>query len=215
MLSITCLCLTRNRRGWLERAIKCFLGQSYEKRKLLILADGEDISDLVPDDPRISLVTFPEDGRPSTIGEKRNVGCAMVDTDLICNWDDDDFNSPGRIEDQVQRMVATGCQVTGYRVLRFKDGPHWWEYAGVPGWAAGTSLCFRREWWEKHPFPQIHVGEDNEFVRIANDAGVLVTSDGGAFITAAIWMGNTSKKCTTGPTWKKIPTPDYESQLSI
>ena len=51
---VTCLCLTRNRRGFLPRAIECFVAQTYEERELLIVDDGDDsIADLAPADWRI------------------------------------------------------------------------------------------------------------------------------------------------------------------
>ncbi len=54
---VTCLCLTRNRRAWLPRAIGCFLAQTYEERELLIVDDGDEgVTDLVPDDPRIRVM---------------------------------------------------------------------------------------------------------------------------------------------------------------
>lgn len=210
--SVTCLCLTRNRRGWLKRAISCFERQSYENSKLLIVADGEDISDVVPDDPRISLVSFSEETRPRTIGAKRNVGCAMVDTDLIVNWDDDEESLSTRLTDQVERMVDSGCSVSGYNRIIFRDGPEWWVYEGYPGFAAGTSLIFRRDWWEKHPFPDMHIGEDSAFAEHAFKNGTLVTSDAGFHMYANIWAGNTSKKSTIGPTWKKLTPQDVPAE---
>src|SRR5437870_1942610 len=59
---ITCLCLTRNRRGWLPKAIASYLAQSYTPRELLIIADGEDVTDLVPQQEDIRLIQI-EEGR--------------------------------------------------------------------------------------------------------------------------------------------------------
>ena len=38
---VTCVCLTRNRREFLPRAIECFLAQTYEPRELLVLNDDK------------------------------------------------------------------------------------------------------------------------------------------------------------------------------
>ena len=217
--SVTALCLTRNRRELLPRAIQCFLHQSYENKKLLILADGEDISDLVPDDQRISLVTFPEESRPRLIGVKRNIGCAMVDTDLIAVFDDDDASGKHRLSDQIDRLVASGLSCTGYKSLRFKDGHQWWEYHGTHDWVAGTSLCFKRTWWEEHPFPQIgphaHIGEDTDFAKTAYGAGQLVSSDGGDHLVATVWAGNTAKKDMTGPKWVRLSLPEPQWYVDL
>jgi hypothetical protein len=46
---VTCLCLTRNRPEWLPKAIKSFQSQTYRRRELMILADGQDVRHLVPE----------------------------------------------------------------------------------------------------------------------------------------------------------------------
>src|SRR5262249_36989087 len=57
---VTCLCVTRNRGAWLAKAIEAYLAQSYEPRELLILADGQDVSGIVPKRPDIQLVQIEE-----------------------------------------------------------------------------------------------------------------------------------------------------------
>lgn len=206
-LTVTCLCLTRNRRRFLPRAICSFMEQAYEHRALLILADGEDISDLVPDDPRIKLKLLPEHLRPKTIGEKRNLGCSMVDTDLICHWDDDDWSAPGRISDQVHRITESMMAVTGYRSLDFEceDGG-WFRYTADPGvqWAFGTSLMYRRDWWNSHRFNRDQVGEDNAFVNQAVAMRQFIATDANNLMVGAVHSGNTSKKVLEGRPWKRI-----------
>lgn len=203
--TITALCLTRNRKTWLPRAIECFKAQTYAHKKLLILADGEDVSSVVPNDPRISLVTLLEDERPKTIGHKRNVGCAMIETDLICHWDDDDWSAPERMADQARRLTESGLSVTGYQDLEFRDGPRRHVYHGAILWAAGTSLMYKRTWWEQHPFMCVDIGEDNDFVDKARGHKQIIVSPGGDLMWAAIHMGNTSKKTTDGHMWTELP----------
>jgi glycosyltransferase involved in cell wall biosynthesis len=55
---------------------------------MLILADGEDVKDLVPSDERIRLIHLAES---RSIGEKRNFGCERSSGEIICHWDDDDW----------------------------------------------------------------------------------------------------------------------------
>src|SRR5438876_599999 len=71
---ITCLCLTRNRREWLPKAIDSYQAQSYQPRELLIIADGEDVRDLIPQQEDIRLIEI-EEGR--NIGDKRNFGASL------------------------------------------------------------------------------------------------------------------------------------------
>ena len=193
---MTCVCLTRNRREWLPQAIACFLAQDYVRRELLILADGDDVRDLVPHDDRIRLVHL--EGAPG-VGAKRNLGCELARGEIIAHWDDDDFSEPGRLSDQVGRL--SGVAVTGYHSMRFTDGARWLQYRGAGDYALGTSLCYRRDWWAGHKFPCLQVGEDNAFVAEAAGAGQLATADGSEMMHATIHTGNTSPRILRGDNW--------------
>src|SRR6187402_828302 len=87
---VTCICVTRNRREWLPKAIRHFQAQTYSNRELLILADGESVADLVPADESIHLIQAAMDNpEPINIGDKRNAAVAMSQGDVIAHWDDD------------------------------------------------------------------------------------------------------------------------------
>jgi glycosyltransferase involved in cell wall biosynthesis len=182
----------------LPKAIQCFLEQTYENRELLIVADGEDVRDLVPNDERIRLVHI-EEGR--RIGDKRNFGAALARGEIIAHWDDDDWSGPGRLADQVDRMVQAEKAVTGYHSMRFTDGIKSWLYSGGDQYAVGTSLCYRKDFWEKNPFPAKQVGEDGDFVRVARQQKQLVTTPAGELMFASIHPGNSSPRQLTGSQW--------------
>lgn len=197
---MTCLCLTRNRREWLPKAIRAFQAQTYGPRELLVVADGEEVRDLIPADSRIRLIHLESS---IEIGGKRNFGCEHAAGTIIAHWDDDDFSSPARLADQTGRLETSGKQVTGYHSMRFTDGAAWWQYSGTVDYSLGTSLCYRRSWWENHRFPALQVGEDNAFVRDAWLAGELATADAGELMYATIHAGNTSPRNFTD-NWKRI-----------
>jgi glycosyltransferase involved in cell wall biosynthesis len=165
------------------------------------VADGADVRDLIPADDRIRLIqlegTF-------NIGTKRNFGCEHAAGEYIAHWDDDDFSASGRLSDQLGRLQASGRSVTGYQAMRFTDGARWWQYAGPPNFALGTSLFYRRAWWMAHPFRLIQVGEDNQFVGEAHGAAQLIVADAGDLMYATIHAGNTSPR-TLGTAWTEIP----------
>lgn len=199
---MTALCLTRNRRIWLPKAIQCFQAQTYTSRELLIVADGEDVRDLLPGDNRIRLIHI-EEGR--LIGDKRNFGCELAAGQIIAHWDDDDYSAPGRLADQVTRLVESGKAVTGYHTMVFRDpSGSGYSYNGTPNFAMGTSLCYRRDWWEGHRFPALQVGEDNGFVQEAWTAQQLISVPAGDLMHATIHGGNTSPRQLTGSCWTKV-----------
>jgi glycosyltransferase involved in cell wall biosynthesis len=197
---VTCLCITKDRREWLPKAIRCFQEQTYRNRELLIVADGADVRDLVPADERISLLHI--DG-PLTIGEKRNFGCERTSCHYIAHWDDDDWSGPQRISEQVERLEASGKAVTGYNSMRFTDGTRWWQYKGPESYALGTSLCYRKDWWRLNQFPALQVGEDNAFVFSARGKGELVSADAAGMMYATVHASNTSPRNMTS-NWKEI-----------
>jgi glycosyltransferase involved in cell wall biosynthesis len=188
---VTALCLTRNRRDWLPKAIRCYQLQRHQSKELLIIADGADVSDLIPSDPTIRLVHIAEG---LEIGGKRNFGCSRAAGEVIAHWDDDDWSDPGRMQDQLDRLRESGKAVTGYSAMRFTDGLQWWQYRGEHNYALGTSLCYRRDWWANHRFLSLQRGEDDAFTRAAWNAGQLSTADAGQLMFATNHPGNTSPR---------------------
>lgn len=185
----TCLCPTRNRRQWLPHAIECFQRQTYRDRELLILPDGDDVSDLIPNDPRIRVFPVTQ----QSIGAKRNIGCKLARGEFIVHFDDDDHSEPTRIEDQIGRLIETGLAVTGYHSMRFTNGKDWYLYKGYKTTCLGTSLCYRFDWWKEHPFQNRQVGEDTEFALLAAQLRQFVAVDPRDLMWASIHPHNTSK----------------------
>ena len=161
-----------------------------------------DVRGLVDETDETIRVVHIEDG--SNVGQKRNFGCSLAAGDVIAHWDDDDYSAPTRLDDQIRRMQSTGCQVTAYHRMRFTDGRDWWSYEGQPGYAIGTSLCYRKQFWKENNFPSIQLGEDREFHLAARRAGQLVTAEAGLLMYATIHNGNTSPRFVENSPWIKI-----------
>ena len=186
----------------MPKAIACYQSQTYQRRELLILADGESVRDLIPlDDPSIRLVEIAGNTR---IGAKRNLGCEKADGEIVAHFDDDDFSAPERLSDQVSRLIASNLPVTGYREMQFRDGAQAWLYTGTPLFVLGTSLCYRRDYWRAHRFMEIQMGEDNHFVHDAAAAGQLAPAPAGDLMWASIHAGNTSPRQRSGTAWKLL-----------
>lgn len=200
---VTCLCITRNRRSWLTKAIACYLAQSYEARELLIVADGVDVRDLVPDREDIRLIHV-EEGR--RIGEKRNYGCGLARGKFIAHWDDDDYSAPDRLSEQVASLQNAGKAVAGYWSMHLTDGQRWWFFNfNGPEFAIGTSLLYERSWWAAHQFPLVQVGEDGAFMNEARAAGQLVTAPAEWEMIASVHPENTSPRSFAGNNFKPVP----------
>lgn len=200
---VSCIMPTRNRREFVPRAIECFLAQTYALRELVILDNGESVADLIPKDDRIRYIRM---AAKSTTGQLRNLCCQVARGEFIAHWDDDDWSHPERLAEQV--AAIEGYQATGYNSIYFhgpgKNEVH--RYEGAKAYALGTSLFYRRAWWDKTRFPALLVGEDNEFVR--RSTGVMKFLDGSSRIVARTHKTNTSPRIAQSSEWKKATVSD-------
>jgi ADP-heptose:LPS heptosyltransferase/glycosyltransferase involved in cell wall biosynthesis len=68
-------------------------------------------------------------------------------------------------------------------------------------------LCYRKSFWQRHPFPDISVAEDARFIWQAEPDKVLALDDD-RFIVAYLHSGNISPKLTSAPYWQPAAADD-------
>lgn len=192
---------TAGRPEMAARAVEGFLAQTWPEKELVIVDDRNRPS--FPNGIDHPLVRYFCFAGAFDIGGKRNLCCGRASGQIIAHWDDDDFSAPERLSDQLQRLIESGKSVTGYHSMRFTDGQNWWKYEGTRDYSLGTSLCYRKAWWEMNKFPSLQVGEDNNFTANANAHRQLVTADAGDLMYATIHPGNTSPR-KMGDNWKLL-----------
>lgn len=203
MLAITAIMPTRGRQQWARQALESFINQSYERKRIIILDDEDD-----PSFEEISgeTITHVVSRIRYNIPEKMNQGCQKAeDADIIIKWDSDDWYAMTRIEDQVERLQQTQKSVTTYNSILFHQSgtERAFRYSINQNWGTGTSLAFRRSFWDHHRFNERKiVGSDNDFIRKARDAHELDSiADAHKTIVARIHDDNTSvKRCIQSDT---------------
>ena len=201
---VTVLCITKDRRAWLPGMLRCFEAQDWTLRELIVVSEGEYVSDLIPKVPNIRHFVF-EEGSFESVGAKLNFGCALSRGKFIIFFFDDDYSAPDRVRDQVERLISTGKAVTGYHSMRYTDGQQWAMLHMTPQFAApGSSLCFCRDWWAQNHFRPISNGEDNEFVGDARVAGQFVSSESEQFMYQNVRVGQYVMR---GHGWHSISSP--------
>jgi hypothetical protein len=212
---VSCIMPTCNRRRFAADAIRYFLRQDYPNKELIILDDGSDaLGDSVSDDPRIRYVRL---SSRLTVGAKRNLACQRSAGPLIAHWDDDDWHAPRRLRCQVQRLRERDADLCGLTTLLFldlRDGAAWkYSYPdGLGPWLAGSSLLYKRAFWQQRPFQEVDVGEDNQFVAGADPARIAVLDD--ATIHVGMIHGrNVSPKATGGAWWRPYPPAELRALL--
>lgn len=182
---------TKDRARYVPIAVRCFLQQTFESRELIIVDDGTEPL-VLPNDPRIHHIRL---SVSTPTGTKRNLGAERATGNIIANLDDDDWSHPYRLADQVQRLVKTGKAVTGYNASIIYDergGLFYKIPGGPPYFASGSSQCYMRSWWERHPYPNVSFGEDSVFSRTARLADELAISEPGKMLVVRQHGANTA-----------------------
>ena len=212
---VSCIMPTYNRRRFVPLAIEYFLRQDYEPKELIVIDDGSDpVEDLIPADARFRYV------RPAgrlTVGAKRNLACAEARGEIVLHWDDDEWHAPRRIGVQVRHLLEERADLCGLNPTLFYDlGTSLaWLYrypAEERFWASGTSFCYRREFWERKPFNEVDVGEDNQFLWEAPPARMIALPDTTA-VVAMIHDGNVSPKSPGSGYWERFDAAEIQRIL--
>lgn len=168
---VSCIMPTANRADFIPSAIDNFLKQDYPNKELVIIDDGEHpVKGLVPDDPRLHYFYFEP---KSTTGTKRNWACERAQGELIMHWDDDDWYAADWVSYQAHALLNSDADIAGINQVQFfSPGVNrYWMTKNSNSkrpWLTGASLTYRKSFWEKHPFKDLRVGEDDDFVRNSN-----------------------------------------------
>ncbi len=192
--TVCAVMLTRDRPAMAKRAVECWMAQTYENKRLLIIASGES-NVYCP-----AFLLYPNCNiymQPSlngwTIGAIRNYANSKTGQDIMIHWDDDDWSHPNRIAEQVALLQSSGADAVGYREMLFWKqipgnlphgqaeyecgcgdcrGESWLYTNNDPRYIVGSSLCYWRAAWERQPFKDIMRGEDAEFWKGLKSEGV-------------------------------------------
>lgn len=206
---VSCIMPTANRQKYIPFAIDYFLQQDYINSELVIIDDGrESILPLVPENPRIRY--FFSEEPIGTIGVKRNYACEKSRGEIIMHWDDDDWYAPDWISRHIDALSTSKADITGLnRVVFYSPSLNKrWMYEDSETekpWLCGATMAYRKSFWKAHPFVDLQVGEDYDFVWNSN-AKVFAMDYLGGFI-AILHPNNTSIKPVEDPKHKKNPTP--------
>jgi hypothetical protein len=199
---VSCVMVTKDRRSFVKQSIECFMQQTYQSKELVVVDDGTDsVRDLIAAlDPTWKELFQYYSVSSSTVGRKRNVGCAHALGSLIALWDDDEWQSPNRLAAQVNELLpgkdVCGCSQPIFADLQTRKcytlgPPH-----VAPGYCSGSMLLFRKSLWYRNRFPDQNVGEDTVFLQNVDPRRVQQMK-GNGFNVSFIHSGNTATKSVT------------------
>lgn len=200
---------TNDRRKFIPLAIASYLTQDWKEKELIVIDDGTDpVREFFTEMKDVTYIYIA--GR-QPIGTKRNLACECAKGEIIVHWDDDDWSAPTRISSQVAYLEASGKSVTGYSSLLY------WEeemqqasrYTGETDYALGSSLAYRRNYWDRNRFLHTSFGEDSKFVENAQLLQQIAAVPGGQMMVARLHPGNTSQSALMRPVpWPSAPIAD-------
>jgi hypothetical protein len=160
--------MVNGRHAMVERAIRSFEAQTYENRRMYFFDTTPENETWEPyfgtlENPVTHCVLACEH-RSKTVGMLRNEANGYCSEDIIVHWDSDDYSHPNRIAEQVALLQSSGKDCVGYRDMLFWDETPgqfcgaWMYQNGNHKFCLGTSLCYWRRVWERHPFPDLPKG---------------------------------------------------------
>ena len=214
---VSCIMPTANRPWFVQQAVRCFQGQDYPHKELLILDDGEqNITELVRQNRQIRCLRLDQ---RMPLGAKRNLACQEARGDIIVHWDDDDWMASWRLSYQVRALTENNAGVCGLDKLYFYEPARdqAWRYVypeRARFWVAGATLCYLKSFWRENPFPNINVGEDTRFVW-GGDARKMVALPDASFYVAMIHPGNTSRKRTSDPRYHPVAVEQIRQMMGV
>lgn len=212
---VTCICPTLDTRArFLPRAIACVLAQDHPQIEMVIVRESGPREAEWREGRKITWISCDQG-----IGAARNAACQEAAGEFICHFDDDDWSAPDRVSHQVAILAASGKALAGYHTVLCRDERKlivWTEEGQRPAsslwrWtlsnradAWGLSYCYRRAWWEAHPFPEVREREDGPFLREAWAQGEALCVSGEHRLIAGNHAENGSGRLVGGNDWEEV-----------
>jgi len=193
---VSCLMVTADRRELAQRAIRCYLRQTYPKTELVVVDDGTQdmtpVLDDVPDDELNYVKLAPEN---NVLGKLRNVALDHADGALITQWDDDDWYHETRVETQAAVLQSgyDACSLHG--ALMHIDDPEFMynPYVGFLENGVPGTIMHRRD--TSIRYPEMRRAEDSVFLDAWKKQRYTLLSDEHAHLFIRCFHGSN--------TWEK------------
>jgi glycosyltransferase involved in cell wall biosynthesis len=201
---VSCIMPTANRANYVPLSIYYFLNQEYRNAELIIIDDGRyPIRNLVPEHHRIKYYYT---ASQSSVGVKRNYACEKASGSIIVHWDDDDYYAQDWIGRQVEVLESNEADIVGLNHIVFFSPlvNRYWQYEDkniVRPWLSGATLAYYKDFWRRHPFRDLDIGEDYDF--IWNSGAIIFAYEYFNGFVATLHALNTTLKPFENPRHKK------------
>lgn len=165
---ISVVLATRDRPQLLPIALDCYRHQTYDRRELIVIDDGQ----MHPADEaevRSAGGTLIRLDTVTPLGAKLNLGISAGRGELCAKMDDDDWYAPPYLATMVGAIARRSTRVCRPTVafmsqFLFFDVASWTVRNPAPGSVPGATLVFAREDWQERPFRRVAHHEDMWFL---------------------------------------------------
>jgi len=195
---------TANRPNFVVLATWHFLNQNFRNAELIIIDDGkESVSKSLPNHRRLKYFYTDPIG---SIGLKRNFACEKAQGDIIIHWDDDDYYAYNWISKQIFFLEDSGADICGLNEIVFYSPivNKFWKHTNKDPnkpWLSGATMAYWKSFWREHPFKDINIGEDYDY--IWNNGAKIYAHDYVDGFIATLHNANTTLKPFENPRHKK------------
>ena len=192
---VSCIMPTANRPNFVALAVSHFLNQDFRDAELIIIDDGiESLRSVLPDHYRIKYFHTEPLG---SIGLKRNYACNKAQGEFIMHWDDDDWYAYDWISRQLKVLQNSDADICGLNEITFFSplAKKFWKYADKNTerpWLSGATMAYRKSFWQNHPFQDLQIGEDYDY--IWNNSAKILAHDYSSGFIATLHNANTTLK---------------------
>jgi glycosyltransferase involved in cell wall biosynthesis len=164
---ISCLCLTEKRLELLKRSIRCFLSQSYKNKELIVVYKDSDVA------TEKYINTFSgnlikgvkvDGSLKLSLGELRNLSIQNSTGAYFCQWDDDDWYHPRRLELQIKFTINSNRSGSILSNLIIYDSSSGESYLSFKRPWENSIFCRKKDVVGKFRYPSLNKQEDTAFV---------------------------------------------------
>ena len=200
---VSCIMPTANRENFIPYTLDIFLNQDYRDVELVIVDDGKrSVQHLIPDHPRIKYYYVDPIG---SIGSKRNYACEKAKGEIIMHWDDDDWYAYDWITRTLTFIKSSNADICGLNNILFYSPlvGKFWRYKDENKdrpYIAGATMAYKKDFWRNHPFKDIQIGEDYDY--IWNSGATIFAHEYSAGFIATLHARNTTLKPFENPNHK-------------
>lgn len=164
---ISCICITRQRPGLLEKAIDCFQNQTYPNKELVIAVEDRDQEtlDFLKRKKQMqgTRVVIIKSEAVLTLGALRNRAISEASGHFVSQWDDDDWYHPEKLLYQYNLLTVTALPATVLGKIIIYDGISGKAYLSCYRHWEGTIL-YTKETALKYPYSNLKRGEDTPVI---------------------------------------------------